>query len=140
MYQVKPFISRSKPKMPVDADPGIAHFVTSLVRKGMVGFLLFHDDQPIGTLRFLPKDPGCWLLRSVSIASSYRGKGLCRNFLSHAMQTMEHMHGMTHCILDVAPGNAAAIRCYLSQGFGRTEESRVYEGVAYARFERFRQT
>lgn len=59
---------------------------------------------------------GSYLIRNIVVGIGHRGKGLCPTLLKEVVRELKKQGG-TNLYLDVAPENAAAVRCYSGVGF-----------------------
>jgi mycothiol synthase len=77
---------------------------------------LFDHDHIVGTLFVSVAEPGTAEIGSVSVQEEYRGRGLGRQLLRHAIQFARE-RGFEKVCLSVAADNAHATALYESEGF-----------------------
>nr|WP_315218390.1 GNAT family N-acetyltransferase [uncultured Duganella sp.] len=73
-------------------------------------------------------------IRGMQVDVAYRGTGVGRQLMEHAMEFISTMEGVTKVTLAVTVGNAAAITLYESIGFkvyGREHCALIVDGVPY---------
>ena len=72
--------------------------------------------------------------RAMVVAPAYRGKGVARQLVEHALAFAESMDGVYQVTLDVTAGNGPAVHLYESMGFrayGREPRGMLVDGIYY---------
>jgi mycothiol synthase len=89
-------------------------------------WLAFVDDVPAGVVLLTEMADGAsWELAYLGVVPEYRGRGLARSLLTHAMHALSERPA-AHVILAVDERNRPARRLYESLGFVQIESSDVY--------------
>ena len=73
-------------------------------------------------------------IRAMYVAEAYRGRGIGRRLMEHALAFAATMPGVQRLTLSVTAGNAAATELYESLGFkefGREPDSMIVDGQLY---------
>jgi ribosomal protein S18 acetylase RimI-like enzyme len=73
-------------------------------------------------------------IRAMYVAEAYRGRGVGRRLMEHALAFAATMPGVQRLTISVTAGNAAATELYESMGFkefGREPKSMIVDGLYY---------